>query len=696
MMTQYKVSAHADIIANVMKEVLVAKTSLYKKSNVMEIPCSFDTEVSSFEDINGYVGLLYIWMFGINDYVIYGRELEDFVDFINEFNKILSLFNYKAIVYVHNLKYDFQFIKKEIPFDKVFAKAKRDILFCTCRQIEFRDSLVLAGGASLAFVGKHLRNQTYQKAVGNLDYELIRTPITPLTEEEFYYCEMDIRVLNQYIREKIEDEGTIIKIPYTNTGYVRRYVKEKCFEHREDYLHLIDGLTMTPDCYATCERAFMGGAVGCNIKLTGKLVKNVISYDIKSSYPYVMVAEYFPMSYGHPVHNKDAKDVLASNKYCCIFTLEIFSLVPRQGNDYCFPISESKCREVIGAVTGSGRIMSALHLITECTELDFATYCEFYDLSARADNVIISNLRYFKRGYLPKPIVCSVLEFFNRKTTLDGVKGKEAEYMISKNMLNSIYGMMVEKPVRPEFEFLDGIVEKYAADYVEQVEHYNNKWDRFLFYPWGIYVTAHARRRLYQAIHEVGNDFVYCDTDSVKFVNMSAHADYFEKVNKQAHEKMQLVSARADKPIDYIIPQAPNGERKCLGVWEKEFVATKFKSLGAKRYIYELPNGERKITVAGSNKAGTLEYLETFEDPFEAFNENLIVPKEYAKRIVASFIENEVNGRVTDYLGNEYRYQQQTGIHMKPSSYSFSITEQTKQLVSLLLEDGQLDSGEIE
>ena len=44
------------------------------------------------------------------------------------------------------------------------------------------------------------------------------------------YCENDIRVLMSYIQEKIEQDGDISKIPLTNTGYVRRYAREACFQ----------------------------------------------------------------------------------------------------------------------------------------------------------------------------------------------------------------------------------------------------------------------------------------------------------------------------------------------------------------------------------------------------------------------------------------------------------------------------------
>lgn len=682
---------------------LLGKATVTKR-NVLNVAAAFDTEVSSFiDETDGEKSaIVYIWMLGIEDVVVYGRELDEFVELMRMLNSYLSRNKQKLIVYIHNYKYDFQFIKTFFEWDTVFAKSRRDILYTRWKNIEFRDSLVLAGGASLAFVGSKLRDNRYEKMVGDLDYKLLRTPITPLTEKEYGYCENDIRVLVQYIREKIEDDGDISKIPYTNTGYVRNYVRNACFEKREKYLSFMDNLTMTADGYACMERAFMGGAVGPNIKLIGQTIHRVASYDIKSSYPYVMVGKTFPMSYGHPVQNRNALEYLRSGNFHCQFTLEIFDLIPAEWtdgiNDICFPISESKCRRLIGETVGSGRVITASYLMIDITELDYYTYKQFYQLDN--DNIRVSRMRVFTKGYLPRPIVRSIMEFFNRKTTLDGVKGREREYMISKNMLNAIYGMMVERVVRADYKLTDNIMEKYKADYVKQIDEYNNKYNRFLYYPWGVWVTAWARYRLYDAIREVGRDFVYCDTDSVKFTNPEAHEEYFNRVNGEAWDTMRKVPTRVGLTEDYCLPKNPKGKVKCLGVWEHEFTAERFKTLGAKRYLYETSDGELHLTVAGTNKDETLYYLinqQFFEgkDAFNNFNNKLVIPSEYSKRLTATFIETERAGWVTDYLGNRYYYRSPSAIHMENTSYSFSIADKTEKAMEILIKGSFIEWGEL-
>lgn len=677
------------------------------KKRILNIPASFDTEVTSFYDEGqgDEVALVYVWMFGIDDTVIYGRTLDEFHEFLYILNSYLVGSKVRLIVYIHNMKYDFQFIRTLFNWDKVFMKAKRNPLYADVGNIEFRDSLILAGGRSLAYIGKHLKSHNVTKAEGDLDYNLIRHHETPLTEKELGYCERDILTLNAYIAEKIEEEGDITRIPYTNTGYVRRYVKNTCLsEHPEHYRAMMDNLTLTPGAYQQCENAFVGGAVGANVNKVGQIIKDVVSFDIKSSYPYVMVTGYYPMGYPTPVSNKEARSYLVGGKYCCIFRLHVVDLHPKEGNDFCFPISQDKCRNLVGADIISNRVRHAAYMVIECTELDYDTFCKFYDITP--ENSRITNMRIYPKGSLPVPIIESVFEFFNKKTTLDGVKGRESEYMISKNMLNSIYGMMVERPVRPKFLYMGGKFVKDDIDYVEQVEAYNEKRDRVLYYPWGVYVTAHARHRLYDAIYHVGKRFVYCDTDSVKWETSYLVGDkevyeYFDRVNKEAEQQIISVARRLDLPLDYVMPADPKGYTKILGVWEKEYIAKCFKTLGAKRYLYETEDGEMHLTVAGTNKASTLEYLikvqnETGVSVFDQFTDGLVIPKDYAKRLIATYVDEPHVGYLTDYLGNRTFYNTPSGVHMASAAYTFSLTENLRDELIRILGSAELDHGEVE
>ena len=190
------------------------------KQHVIEAASAFDTEASSFTDISGQeAAVCYIWQFGIENEIVYGRFMEGFASVCASINEYLESNQLDLLVYVHFFKYDFTWLRSYLKWDKVFFRENRYPLYAKSGHIEFRDSLALAGGQSLAKIGKGLRKKVL-KAEGDLDYNLVRSSYTPLTEMELHYCEMDVRVLIQYIREKMEDEGTICKIPLTNTQRV--------------------------------------------------------------------------------------------------------------------------------------------------------------------------------------------------------------------------------------------------------------------------------------------------------------------------------------------------------------------------------------------------------------------------------------------------------------------------------------------
>ena len=204
------------------------------------VPCSFDIETSSFYQ-DGVVqpenkrAIMYIWQFGINDWVTYGRTWKEFVDFTTVLTEVLGLNEKTRLVcYVHNLPYEWQFMRKHFRWDKVFILDDRKPVKARIGGLEFRCSLKLSGGKSLANVGRDLQHHNVQKKVGDLDYNLIRTPLTPLSLTELGYCEYDIRVVNAYIAEKIEQDGNVSRIPLTNTGYVREYCRKACFRTVEE------------------------------------------------------------------------------------------------------------------------------------------------------------------------------------------------------------------------------------------------------------------------------------------------------------------------------------------------------------------------------------------------------------------------------------------------------------------------------
>ena len=237
--------SNADFLGEIIKNInsLNLVTS-NKKETFYNIPAAFDIETSSFYSHDVKCAITYEWTFGIGfisngefrRLKTYGRTWEQFEIFIDAVSKILALHsNRRLVVYVHNLPYEWQFMRKHFRWTKVFFIDQRKPVYAiNSLGVEFRCSLKLSG-KSLAKTAKDLIKYEAKKMVGDLDYSLIRTPETPLTRVELGYCEADVEVILCYIQEKIEQEGDITRIPLTKTGYVRRYCKAACFPEEEVY-----------------------------------------------------------------------------------------------------------------------------------------------------------------------------------------------------------------------------------------------------------------------------------------------------------------------------------------------------------------------------------------------------------------------------------------------------------------------------
>ena len=685
-----------------------------KKIHYYNLAASFDIETSSFyrDTVTGEtydynqmkhathggkmekLATMYVWQLGINGRVMIGRTWAEFVEVCGYIVDALHLDkNHRLIIYVHNLAYEFQFIRKLFTWHKVFSiDLRKPIYAITTDFIEFRCSYLLSG-YSLAKLGDQLHKYKVQKMTGDLDYSKIRHTRTPLTAPEIMYCINDVRVVMAYITEKIEEaDGLITNLPLTKTGYVRQYCRNKCMYTRNDKgrrvtNYIYTGMMKEMQIQSLSEfymlqRAFAGGFTHANAYYSDQTVTNVSSYDFTSSYPAVMVAERFPMSRGVPVAITNAKQFTTCiEKYCCIFDIEFIDLIATRPQDN--PISVSKCFVKENITENNGRIVSARRVVMTITNVDYKIIEQFYTWgAARVGNMIV-----YKKDYLPTPFVRSILDLYQKKTTLKGVRGKETEYLQSKEMLNSCYGMTVTNPLRDEIEYTDGDQwrEVAAGDMRgEQLFKYNQSKNRFLFYPWGVFVTAYARRNLFTAIAAAGSDYVYSDTDSVKLTNADAHRNYFDTYNRELIEKLK--KACAYHAIDFAMchPCTIKGTEKMLGVWDYEGTYTRFKTLGAKRYMLEESDALRvggksysvSLTVSGVNKHHAIPWLidQYGGEIFDKFTNYLHLPPEATGKNIHTYIDYPTSGEVTDYTGDTAVFSELSAVHLEPTDYHLSLS----------------------
>ena len=650
-----------------------------------DVPCMFDTETTSFYDKTNdrKVAWVYAWMFGINGHTIMGRSLNEFKILLDRLSDVFGLNDERRLVcYIHNMSFDFAFIKKLLNFTDIFVMDMNKPLYACCEEgIEFRCSYLLTG-KSLAELGKGLQKYKISKKVGDLDYSLCRHENTLLTKKELGYCINDVRVGMAFIQEKIEAGEHIKDIPYTKTGYVRKYVRRKCYSKKyySSFKDYISRLTLTEEEYFTCKRAFMGGFTHANAWWVGETIEGEIaSFDFTSSYPAVMLSEMFPAGKGHKVKIKGEEDF---NYYCkdkcCIFDIVIYNLRLKENMPDAI-ISKSKMWDFDneGMIVDNGRVRYCKKCKMTITNVDYKVFKKFYDFKC-----IVKEMWIYEKAYLPKPIIECVLDFYKAKTELKGLEDDESkrEYALKKEMLNSLYGMIVMDIVRQLIIFdTDENVCFKALDINpdEQLDKYNNGKARTTFYPQGLFITSYARRNLFMGIYEFKNDYIYSDTDSIKAINYKDHLEWIEKYNKWVTKKIEncLVARGFDK--DEAKPKNIKGVRKPLGVWDfenKDELYTKFKTLGAKRYVVE-QKGDIFCTVAGIGKKSIKKYLKgNFDDPFKGFENKLSVKAEDTGKNTHYYFSDPYENDIVDYTGFKSHVKTDCGVYLEAAPWNLKLS----------------------
>ena len=430
------------------------------KHRYFNVPAAFDIETSSFYNAdNEKCGLMYAWSFGIYGLVIVGRTWDEFTTMMDKIVEILGLNDMtRLIIYVHNLQFDFQFFRSHFEFEKVFASDHRKPLYALTESgIEFRCSYMLSG-LSLAKVGENLLTYKVQKKVGDLDYSKIRHSQTKLNKKETGYIVADAKVVMAYIAEEIENYDGIGNLPLTKTGYVRKYCRNYCFTDPEtgkrdkkkfyEMKDLMQDLTIDDKAmYDDLKNGFAGGFTHCNALYAKKMIgtsKNcevkgkISSWDFTSAYPACMIAERYPMSHAIKVDCTELTEEQFKHynqMYCTLFTITFYNLKekPDAADNY---ISQSKCIQLSkDAVINNGRVVSATECEITITNVDLEIINWIYDYKEYS----VANLYAWFKDYLPKDFMLSILELYKNKTELKGVMDKQAEYMVSKGMLNACY-----------------------------------------------------------------------------------------------------------------------------------------------------------------------------------------------------------------------------------------------------------------
>lgn len=541
-----------------------------------------DTETSHTDNVTGWV---YQWAAKLGGLYVYGRKPSEIIDFMQRVAEHYELSNDKKIVlYIHNASYDLSYLKLFIrqydPTASFLAVNSHSIIQVDVIGFKIICSYKLTNLSLNALATNYAT--TYEKAVGEIDYNTVRYQDTKLNENDWFYMFSDVAAQDDGIAGYLKMQGYryAFRAPITSTGFVRancRKAAKNAEDWREDFIRM----RLSLEQYNLCRQCFMGGVCITSFMYSNVTVRgdNLRHKDFTSSYPARQELDYFPQGkpnwYGEVTTMQELESLC--DEYCCVFVLTLDNVHVKKGvTAPCIP--SSKCIHKEHELKLNGKIVSASTLTIVVCELDWKWIKRQYTF----DSIAVDKMLIFERGAMPEWLKTEVFEYFKNKCSLKNADDEQSIllYGKSKNMLNGIYGMTATALVRDVFKMDDDYILTKQPQTDEDAENALNKYYRsynnFMPYQYAIWTTAHGRDALYTMIEATGDNdgiddyindiydltdvyknFLYCDTDSVFYIEtpenkerMEAYADYCRKRAKDggAYVDNKFLGEPTDEP----------------------------------------------------------------------------------------------------------------------------------------------------
>lgn len=331
-----------------------------------------------------------------------------------------------------------------------------------------------------------------------IDYEEFREVGHVLTEQEVDYIRNDVEIMARALKIMFDYGLTNMTI---GSCALNNYRKMTRFFN--NYYPLLD---LESDDFIRL--SYKGGFTYLSPKYKEKVVKNGIVLDVNSLYPSVMYDK--PLPFGKPImfegkYEYDFLYPLYIQKITCSFELKPNKIPTIQ-------LKKSLMFLPTEYIESSKGQMITLTL----TSVDLELFLENYD---------IKHERY-DGGFKFKEIYGLFTEYMDHWAS-EKIKAKKdgnrALYLISKKMMNSLYGKFSKScHVRSKIPFLD-------SDGIVRYEITEDKIEKGLYIPVGAFITAYAREktiRTSQAIRDYtmekyGKDYyIYSDTDSIHMLEL--------------------------------------------------------------------------------------------------------------------------------------------------------------------------------
>lgn len=537
-----------------------------------------------------------------------GNYLKTFISeptFYRNMKEFLSWLKDKTVdnrreCYAHNLDFENNAILNELKPNSLKDKKKLNHYF------EYKDYCIFrTNNNPISLIYEELPNVNFKcsyaltgysiKSLGKMigipkldyDYEIIRRPYNELTELDKKYNDNDVVISAcAIVQQALIRREHIEELPLTFTSAMNRdksnFIRKnfgheyltRLMEKRERQLDYKDY-----NFYKLVEKCKKGGLTALNPNYINKMVDGVFSYDITSSYPYVLCFCRFPRYDKETFVFRVEKNMLEEERMKLYDTAyEFFNKYLKKGIDY-FPssvrgyvgeiiIENVKAKKINGKlfpflplstakVSGfknetdksiNGKIINCKLCSVIVNEYDFEQLLECYDFEvAFVKELYVST----HDEYLSLGEISYIFNCFIEKQKIKPFKEKmKAEYMNSKQKINAQYGQKIQNPIKGTAEVINGdvIFYEFFTKHNEEFDlkhSYLSETDREELYRQmvfnkkvseknysidissdGMYVSSKAKLRLIKFAKMLINSSdemfevipIYADTDSCKFI----------------------------------------------------------------------------------------------------------------------------------------------------------------------------------
>lgn len=688
--------------------------------------------------------LLYVWQCSVESmngdiYTFFGRTWNDYYEFLSaisreikraeifggkgNFNSTeydtakLAKRNIKTFCYIHNLAFEFQHLLNLFDEDftkryksqktyPVFARTSRSPMKSYINfggiKIEYRDTLSLTHKTLDNWCKDENLPVKKLTALPDRYYDAVRTPLTPLTDLEWEYSERDVVSMVYGMRKYRDKYGSLEDIPLTQTGEVRLDVRNSVSLVNKEWAKKCTDImkAYTFEEYNNLLKIFMGGWTHANIMYSGLRFESILygqnirCFDLSSSYPASLTMFRYPVSnfVSVPVDEFDKfsnEDILTS-KHRWYAKIKLDKLESHTSNTYW---SLSKTLEIDNYTVDNGKVVSASTVTLMLTDVDWWIFKQAYIWA----DIEVLELHVADADYLCKELILKILDYFNGKQMLKGVKGAESKYVASKQGANSIYGVSAQKLCTDEILFIhdeDDNTAKWFSQPVTEADFYEHlntiKPEKtFLAYQHAPWVTAWSRFRLFRAVLEFDTKIFYCDTDSCKGLFNDEDIKWFERENEWVKEIQYSVATELGFDPELYNPKNPNKPNKDLrlGIWDREDDCIEFCTHGAKRYVYRTEDGEMHTTIAGLPKKAGHDKIKSLDDFYVGMKFNALE----SHKLISCYNDNQTEGIWIDRDGKEYNPVKEEdvypkyGLCLKPTSFELTQSEDYMDFISVFL-----------